>query len=60
MVTHPCPPDGPLLAGVRGILAADAPVCNNLLCKINVPGPIVRLGGDRTRNAAALYAAGVG
>ena len=57
MVSHPCSLNDPLLAGIRSTLAGDTPLHNNLLDKIDIPGPVVRLGRDCTRNVAALYVA---
>ena len=57
MVARPCPLDDPVLAGMCSILVVDAPVHNDLLRKIDICGPVVRLGRDCTWNIAALYLA---
>ena len=51
MVAHLCPLDDLLHAGMRSILAVDAPGHNDLLHKINIPGPIVRLGMDKEHSS---------
>ena len=57
MVTHLCPLDDLLHAGMRSVLAVGAPGHNDLLHKINISKPIVQFGRDCTRNIAALYLA---